>query len=145
MRPALLLAGLTLASPVSAQQSETTDVEIRSHVYKPAQVDATDERIEQLTLPDGFTVTKFVDRIENPRMLAVAGDGTVYATRRDQGDLLMMRDDDRDGQADGVRVVARRPGMHGIAIDGDRMYLATVKEVFAADINDDGTLGRMEA
>ena len=34
--------------------------------------------------------------------------------------------------------------MHGIAIEGDTVYLATVTEVYRAEILEDGTLGPLE-
>ena len=37
---------------------------------------------------------------ENARILAVAADRTVYVTRRDQGDVLMLKDRDGDGKMD---------------------------------------------
>src|SRR5690606_38130471 len=82
--------------------------------------------------------------LEKPRMIAVAEDGTVYVTRRELGDVLKLADPNRDGQADRVEVVARRPGLHGIAIDGDRMYLVSVNEVFVAEIAENGRLGALQ-
>ena len=78
-------------------------------------------------------------------MIAVAGDGTVYVTRRTVGDVVMLRDADGDGAADGPpTVVASRPGMHGIAIDGETVYLVTVKDVYRTRILDDGTFAALE-
>ena len=54
----------------------------------------------------------------------------------------MLRDANGDGRADGApKVVANRAGAHGLAIKDGKLYLATVKEVFVADIRPDGTLG----
>ncbi len=74
-------------------------------------------------------------------MLAVAADGTVYATRRDTGDVIMLRDQDRDGKAEAPVIVARRPQMHGIALTGTKVYLVTVKELFLAERATNGTFG----
>jgi Raf kinase inhibitor-like YbhB/YbcL family protein len=132
------------AFPAAAQQSpKSNDVEIVGHVLEPEQVQPTDERVAGLDVPDGFRIHKFAEGLINPRMLAVAGDGTVYVTRRDIGDVVMLRDTDGDGSADERRIVASRPNMHGIAIDGRRIWLATIKEVYAADIREDGTLGEL--
>ena len=73
-------------------------------------------------------------------MIAVADDGTVYVTRRDVGDVVMLRDADGDGRADVQQTVASRPMMHGIAIDGDTVYLVTVNDVYRAEIDADGRL-----
>ncbi len=41
-------------------------------------------------------------------------------------------------------MVANRAGAHGLAIRDGKLYLATVKEVFVADIQPDGTLGPLK-
>src|SRR5690606_38807378 len=56
---------------------------------------------------------------------------------------LMLRDVDGDGKAEFMRIVAQRPHLHGIAIRNNQMYLATVRELYVASINDDGTLGEL--
>ena len=148
----LLLAGLLAASPVFAQpvskqlQNPTAaDVEVVGHVVEPEQLDPTSERIAGLRLPDGFEINVFARDLINPRMIAVADDGTVYATRRTVGDVVMLRDADGDGQADEAPVVvASRPNMHGIAIDGQTMYLTKVHELYRTTIQSDGTLAPLE-
>lgn len=145
MRPSIAVTiALSLLPPgAGAQESQLTDVTIEGHIYKPARLEPTDERIAALQVPEGFTVPKFADGLEKPRIIAVADDGTVYVSRRDPGDVLMLTDGNRDGQVDRGEVVAEWPGLHGIAIDGDRMYLAAVTDVFVTDIRDDGTLGEL--
>ncbi|HEY7493118.1 MAG TPA: hypothetical protein VIH59_18645, partial [Candidatus Tectomicrobia bacterium] len=78
-----------------------------------------------------FRIAKFAEMV-NPRMIAVAPDGTVYVTAREPGTLVMLRDADNDGVADVQRVVAEKKMLHGVAIHNGQMYLATVKEVFTA-------------
>lgn len=56
----------------------------------------------------------------------------------------MIRDTDGDGVADEQKVVASRPQMHGIAIDGSTIYLATVNDVYRTAIQADGSLGELE-
>lgn len=61
-----------------------------------------------LRVPEGFAVSVFAEDLGNPRMMAVAEDGTVYVTRPESNDVAALRDQDRDGKADGEpRVVAR--------------------------------------
>ena len=133
------------ALPAAAQQSaKSNEVEIVGHVVEPAPLEPTDERIGRLELPDGFEIAKFAEGLVNPRMLAVADDGTVYVTQRSVGNVVMLRDEDGDGRADVQQQVASRPNMHGIAIDGRRMYLTTIQDVYRAEIKEDGTLGELE-
>lgn len=53
----------------------------------------------------------------------------------------MLKDDNDDGKADGAVTVASRPNMHGIAFDGNKVFLVTIKDVYTADVNEDGTFG----
>ena len=124
-------------------QKKTTDVEITGHVYEPAKLAPTVARIKSLKLPDGFQISKFAE-IANPRMIAVSDNGTIYVSQRDAGTLTMLKDRDGDGAADVQMVVAEKKMMHGIAIDGAKMYLVTVNEVFVTDIKPDGTLGELK-
>lgn len=143
-----LATGVTLcvlSCSAGAQQGDGTQTSIQAEVFKPAKVDASAERIAQLRAPAGFLIRPFATGLKNPRMLAVSDDGTVYVTRREQGDVLMLRDTDGDGRADGEPVtVANRAGAHGIAIRGNQFYLATVKEIFRAELLPDGRLSPLE-
>ncbi|CAN5490598.1 hypothetical protein BH10PSE3_BH10PSE3_04470 [soil metagenome] len=136
---------LLFAAPASAQQGDGTRVPIRSNVFKPAKVEATPARIAGLKAPAGFTVTPFATDLKNARIIAVAPDGAIYLSRRDQGDVLLLTDKDSDGKADGAPItVANRAGAHGLAIHEGKLYLATVKEVFVADILPDDRLGPLK-
>ena len=142
LRGSAALAVALAASPAPAQQGDGTSVAIDAHIFKPAKGDATPERIAALKAPPGFTVTPFATGLKNARVLAVAPNGTVYVSRRDQGDVLMLKDADGDGRADGPPVtVATRAGAHGIAVHDGKFYLVTVKELYVADIVADGRLG----
>ena len=137
------VAVLPLAAGITAQE-RTAPTTITAHVVKPEKL-AVDDRRVKVTVPPGFEVAKFAEGLGKPRILAVADDRTVYVTRRESGDMLMLRDADDDGKAEPPVTVARRPQIHGIAIDGSRVYLVTVKELFVANRNDDGTLGKQRA
>ncbi|MDX5436934.1 MAG: PQQ-dependent sugar dehydrogenase, partial [Pontibacter sp.] len=116
---------------------------MEGHIFKPATVPATAARVQQLKVPAGFTISKFAENLNKPRMLAVHTDGTIYVTDRDKGTVTMLRDSNKDGKADKQQVVATKEGMHGIAIRDNKAYLVTVNEVYTADINKDGTLGQL--
>jgi len=140
-------AASLLAMAVSgayAQQGDGTQVSLDNNIFKPNKVEATPERMRGIKAPAGFTVTPFATGLKNARIIAVAPNGDVYLSRRDQGDVLLLRDADGDGRADGPAVtVANRAGAHGLAIRDNKLYLITVKEVFAADIKPDGRLGEL--
>jgi Raf kinase inhibitor-like YbhB/YbcL family protein len=143
--PAPRLAALVVASllaPISfAQQGDGTDVTVVNNVWKPRKVPADEAHIAQLRVAPGFAVSVFARGLGNPRVLAVADNGDVYVSRRDQGDVMLLRDSNQDGRADApVTWVGHRSGAHGIAIHGRQLYLVTVKELFVADIHESGLL-----
>ncbi|MFL6550395.1 MAG: YbhB/YbcL family Raf kinase inhibitor-like protein [Povalibacter sp.] len=139
----LLLSACALAVPAFAQQQPDpiTDVTITGHVYEPQPVPPTDARIQQLTVPSGFAIHRFAEGLENPRMIAVAEDGTVYVTQRTPGNLVMLKDLDGDGVVDAQRVVANVKDLHGIEIRGRKIYLVDVHRIYSADLRADGFLG----
>lgn len=139
LRAAAVVLIAAAAVPLHAQQGDGTDQPVSGHVFKPAKVAPTPARVAQLALPPGFEATVFAEGLGHPRILVVAPDGTVYASRRDEGDVVMMKDADGDGRADGLpQVVLSRPGVHGLALHGGKLYLATVRELYVADLAPDG-------
>jgi Raf kinase inhibitor-like YbhB/YbcL family protein len=142
---AFVAAGLLHLPPAHAQQGDGTEIKIETNVFKPNKVPATADRIGQLKVPEGFSVQPFAQGLGNTRIIAVAENGFIYVSRREEGDVLLLKDEDGDGQADGAAVqVAARAQAHGLAIKDNRLYLVTVREIFVADIKDDGTLGPLK-
>jgi glucose/arabinose dehydrogenase len=142
-----LACSVGLAACVHAQTTKPSNlVSVEGHVLKPTQLEPTDERVRKhLKVPAGFTISKFAEGLKNTRMLCVNPDtGDVYVSRREQGDLLLLKDTNNDGVADSHTTVARRPMLHGLAIHQGRMYIVTVRDVYVADISADGTLGELE-
>ena len=146
--PASALLSLLACSATAQPQGkvgEYSDVTIEGSILEPTPVApvSDQEQVARLKVPPGFAVTVFARDLVNPRMLAFSPDGTLYATRRSVGDVVMLKDADGDGRADGARTVASRPGMHGITFDGGTVFLATVNDVYVADVNADGTFGTL--
>ena len=137
-------AVLTIVFAANAQaDKKTTFVPVQGNFYEVAKIDPTIARIKSLKLPAGFQINKFAE-IENPRMMAVGADGTIYVSSRDAGTLRMLKDTDGDGAADVQKVVAEKKQLHGIAVDNGKAYIVTVKELFVADIKPDGSLGELK-
>ncbi|ARK09330.1 PQQ-dependent sugar dehydrogenase [Fibrella sp. ES10-3-2-2] len=155
-RRPLLLSGLVVAALLAAcskdefnaqipeTNKEPTSAQIEGNVFEPALVPATDQRIAQLRVPAGFTIAKYADSLGKPRQLAVSPAGHVYVTNRETGTVTLLRDTNADGKADQKQVVATIKSVHGITINNGQMYLATIKEVFRAPINSNGTLGQLQ-
>jgi Raf kinase inhibitor-like YbhB/YbcL family protein len=144
------LAAVLIATPGLAQVKGTvgeySDATIQGSVLEPRKIQVADdaELAGMIKAPEGFNVEVFARELINPRMLAVSPAGHLYATRRSVGDVILLKDADGDGKADSVQTVASRPGMHGIAFDGGKVFLATVNDVYVADVQQDGTFGPMK-
>ena len=140
-----LLAATALATAAGAQEKGTPGLKrpeftVTGAVNKPTQLPAD---VAGLRLPPGYAVTVAATDLGNARMIAVAGDGTVYITRRAEADLLMLKDVDGDGVYETRKVVAARPNLHGLAVDGRTLYLVGTRMLWSAPILPDGTLGAL--
>lgn len=96
----------------------------------------SEDLLQRLQLPEGFEINVFAQGLGNARWMAVAPDGTVFLTRRQEGDVIALTDADGDGVADEpqVNVVASDlPFVHGIVFSDNQLYLATDSHVYVAD------------
>jgi glucose/arabinose dehydrogenase len=119
------------------------------HTVRPAQRYFSEERMRQLRLPDGFAIDVFADELENPRVLLVMENGDVYVSEREAGRVTMLRDTNGDGRADVRRHVVTGlgedlAGVHGLATDGERLFMVTDRELYVAGIGADGSVGEPE-
>jgi len=94
-----ILVALLPAGAAMAQQGDGTDVTTIINVWKPRKVPADDAHLSQLRVAPGFSAKVFARELGNPRIIAVAKNGDVYVSRRDQGDVMLLRDADRNGAA----------------------------------------------
>nr|WP_206046416.1 hypothetical protein [Novosphingobium panipatense] len=117
MRQLALLLGF-LSSSAMAQQAGTVggrmvepegqalpepkaaNVRVPGVILEPRAVKPDAASLARLEVPQGFNVGMFAQGLGNARLLAVADDGTVYLTRRAEGDVVMLRDTDGDGRAE---------------------------------------------
>ena len=143
LSPLLFALTCAVAPAVPAQQGKLTDVSVQGYIYEPQKLAPTQARIASLQVPAGFALNRFAEGLDNPRMLAVAGNGDVYVTQRIPGNVVLLRDTDRDGVADVQRIVVRLKDAHGIAIRGRQIYLTDVKKVYEAPLLEDGSVGRL--
>ena len=123
-------------------EDTSTAAQVTGYVFYPALVPATDQNVQQLKVPSGFGVSKFADSLGKPRILTVSPTGGVYFSDRQAGTVTMLKDTNGDGKSDSKQIVATIDNAHGLAIHNSKMYIAAIREVYAADINTDGTLGQ---
>ena len=120
-----------------AQQAETLVVR-----NAPTKVAVTDALVARLRLPAGFSVSVFARELVDPRMLQVAGDGTVYVSRWRSGDVLALRDGDGDGVADSRESIGRLAGAHGLELREPFLAVASATGVWVAAVSRGRVLGR---
>lgn len=147
----VLITGLMLGcvdddfwdSIIPETDEEATQSQISGYVFKPALVPATDERVQQLKVPEGFTVKKFAEDLGKPRIMVANDQGQLYFSDREAGTVTLLEDTDGDGSADRIEVVANIEQAHGLAIHNGKLYIVAVKEIYSASIQPDGSLGEL--
>ncbi len=105
-------------------------------VVLPAPLPATPENIARLKLPAGFHIAKFADGLESPRVIVISDAGNIYVSSRDAGTITMLSPDGTHKEQ-----VLALENVHGMVIHNNVMYYVTIKEVYSAPINPDGTFG----
>ncbi len=93
-------AALLAAYPAIAQNvpPEATPFTMTGNIYLPKKLPATDARVASLKVPAGFTITKYAEGLDKPRMMAVAPNGDVYVSNRVAGTITLVRDANRDAK-----------------------------------------------
>lgn len=136
--------GTQTGQPDSLKQGMTNHTMV-GRIYKPKIAPATSERVAKLRVPEGFSVRKVAEGLENIRALRMSPDGRhLYATRRTQMDVILLTDGDNDGVYESYRPVARRPPMlHDLAFRDGKVYLISISEVLEATVNPDGSFGEL--
>lgn len=96
--------------------------------------DAT-RALARLQVPAGFVVNVFASGLGNARMMDVGPDGTVYLTRRNDDDVLALRDTNADGVADTrATFAAGLDGVHAVAVRGADLYVASSTTIWRAPL-----------
>src|SRR5690349_14392910 len=96
-----------------------------SRTFVPVLRNFADDMLRHLKVPPGFKVNVFARSQGNARMMLLLPDGTILMTRNDVGQVVALRDTDGDGVADASPVVANIPLVHGLALRGNTVYLAS--------------------
>jgi glucose/arabinose dehydrogenase len=135
-----LVVHLTTVGGAGAQAMKTPgQSSSQSNVVKPAPLDFSPELLQSLRLPAGFKIEKFAEGLKTPRVIVVGPNGGLYVSSRDEGTITFLSD--RGGTADGRRIVVQKPNVHGIAVREGELFYITIREIFAAPISTDGSIG----
>lgn len=124
------------AVPATAQRPENLRIErLEGHLTTPERLEFNQSRLQQLSLPDGFQIRVFAQDLGNPRNLAVTPDGTVYVTRRTEGDVLALKDTNGDGRANQRRtVMSGLKQVNGITVHQNHLYFVTDTQLYRANL-----------
>ncbi|MBF0695585.1 MAG: PQQ-dependent sugar dehydrogenase [Flavobacterium sp.] len=147
MKKLLLFCCIIVLQGTFAQRGippkEVTNIK---HTTKyPEHLDFLPEMAKLLKVPDGWTVDIAASGLGKPRMLLLGPNGQMYITRRDAGDVLMLRDNNGDSKFDDIKtVVAEFKGVHGITQKDGWLYLCNNNELRRYKMNPDGTLSDKE-
>lgn len=107
----------------------------------PQHEDFKETMVSRLVVPAGYKISIAATGLGKPRMLQPTKDGSLYVTRRDQGDVLLLTDTDKDGKFDELKpVVVQFKGVHGIAIKDNYLYLCSNRELKRYTIQSDNSL-----
>lgn len=139
MKPLVLsiAAAATLLPAAYAQtmpQPRQNTHQVSVVLPKPEQ--ATPENIAKLKVPAGFKLETFAEGLKSPRVIVVSSAGNIYVSSRDEGTITMLSPDGKT-----QKQVLALENVHGMVIHDGKLFYVTIKEVYVAPINPDGTLG----
>jgi glucose/arabinose dehydrogenase len=83
------------------------------------------------TAPMGFAVTRYAEKLQNPRWIYVADNGDVFVSEaRGSNNVLLLRDKDGDGTAETRYVYLKNQNRpFGMLVIGSKFYLANTDGV----------------
>lgn len=140
-----LMAGFALAavSPAAAQVGDDDKPPvIEAYIFETTPEKPASDFVSRLKVQDGYKVEVFASDLGNSRFIDVAANGDIYVSREAEGDVIRLRDANKDGRADGPpEVLVRRSGLLGMTVHENKLYFATAAELFVADIQADGKIG----
>lgn len=88
----------------------------------------------RLQVPPGFSVSLFSGDVPNAREMAWGDHGTLFVGSMDVGKVYAVRDENRDGRADSVRVIASGLRMPiGVAFRDGALYVSAVDRILRFD------------
>ncbi|MFT4093113.1 MAG: sorbosone dehydrogenase family protein [Niabella sp.] len=95
--------------------------------------------------PEGFTVTRFADNLQNPRWTYIAPNGDYFVaeagTRKTANDIILLRDADKDGRPDQRYVFLNNLNRNfGMLILGNYFYVGNTDGIYRYPYKEDDTI-----
>ncbi|HJX27263.1 MAG TPA: PQQ-dependent sugar dehydrogenase [Thermoanaerobaculia bacterium] len=86
--------------------------------------------VHEIKLPPGFKIDVYAEDVPNARQMALSPKGILYVGSRSEGKVHAVVDENRDGRADKVHLIARGLNMpSGVAFRDGALYVAEVSRV----------------
>ncbi|MDE2248172.1 MAG: PQQ-dependent sugar dehydrogenase [Pseudomonadota bacterium] len=88
-------------------------------------------QLDKLSLPRGFHIAVYSDRVPDAREIALGARGSVFVGSTDAGKVYALTDTNGDGHADKVRVIAR--GLQwpmGVAFRNGDLYVSAISRIY---------------
>ena len=85
-------------------------------------------------LPKGFSITVYVENVDNARSMILSKDGTLFVGTRRKGNVYAAQDEDGDFIAEKVFTIAEGLNMpNGVEVRDGNLYVAEVNRVLRYD------------
>ena len=142
----LAILFMTISQTYAQRGVPPGDVTKTTHTTKyPEHLDFLPEMVKLLSVPDGWTVSIAASGLGKPRMMYASSNGDLYITRRDAGDVLMLKDNNGDNKFDDIKtVVSEFKGVHGITMKDGWLYLCNNNELRRYKLDAQGIPGEKE-
>jgi glucose/arabinose dehydrogenase len=139
---AMLLFGAAIAQRGLPPKESTRQVLVTKYAQH---LDFLPVMAKLLKVPEGWNVKVAAYGLGRPRTMYAAPNGNLYITRRDAGDVILLKNPDGEGKfQDLTTVLYEFKGVHGIAVKDNYMYLCNNKQLRRYPLKEDGSLGEME-
>ena len=94
----------------------------------------TTQLLENITLPAGFEIRMYAEKVPNARSMTLSPGGTLFVGTRRKGYVYAVLDKDQDQKADEVITIAKGLNMpNGVAFRGGHLYVAEVNRIIRFD------------
>lgn len=90
--------------------------------------------LDQLKLPQEFSITLFADDVPGARTLALGKDGTIFVGSRNNSNVYALQDTDKNGKADQRYIIATGLNMpNGVAYKDGALFVAELNRIIRFD------------
>lgn len=93
-----------------------------------------DPHLDQLVLPEGFSIEVFAENVVNARQMCLGDNGTLFVSTRSEGKVYAIVDKDGDHKADKMYTLMEGRYMpNGVAFKDGSLYVAEVSTISRLD------------